>query len=290
MTGKVLGVIGGSGVYDLPGLQKEEWLEVNTPWGKPSDKILKASLNSNYFYFLPRHGKNHTLGPSDINYRANIYALKSLGVEEILSFSACGSFKEELEPGSFVLVDQYIDLTKTRDSSFFGKGCVAHIPFSKPSCKRVNENLKTLFSDLNIKFQEEGTYLTIEGPQFSSYAESVMYKSVWHCDVIGMTNMPEAKLAREAEICYQTIAMVTDYDCWNSTIEEVTVEEIQKIFKTNLSRIKLILEKYISDQIAPEEECKEGCNSALRNSIVTPRENWDKEIILKMEFLLGKYL
>ena len=290
MTRKVLGVIGGSGVYSLPGLQKEEWVEVNTPWGEPSDKILEASINDNFFYFLPRHGKNHTLGPSDINYRANIYALKSLGVEEILSFSACGSFKKEIEPGSFVLVDQYVDLTKTRKASFFGKGCVAHIPFSNPSCNRIREYLQTVFKSLKIKFKEEGTYLTIEGPQFSTYAESLLYKDVWGCDVIGMTNMPEAKLAREAEMCYQTIAMVTDYDCWDITLKEVTIEEVQKIFKSNLSNIKSVLEKYISDSTILDDECREGCNSSLKNSIVTPRENWDDERVSKIEFLLGKYL
>ena len=290
MKKRILGVIGGSGIYDLPYLKEQSWVEVETPWGKPSDKILQANYKDQKILFLPRHGRNHTLGPSAVNYRANIYALKSLGTTEILSFSACGSFKEEYKPGSFILIDQYIDNTRIRDRSFFDEKLIAHIPFSQPSCKRLEKSLVSSFKNIDIEVKRGGTYLAIEGPQFSTYAESNLFKNIWGCDVIGMTNMPEAKLAREAEICYQTIAMVTDYDCWNKNAKEVSVEDIKKIFQSNSTTMQKVLTEYIEKPGENEAECSQGCTKALENAFVTPKEFWTDKDLSKLNILLSKYI
>ena len=214
-TPPVIGIIGGSGLYDIDGLSDTAWTSVKTPFGPPSDDLLTGAYQGQNVVFLPRHGRGHKLSPSDLNYRANIYALKSLGVTEVLSLSACGSFKEELAPGTFVLVDQFIDRTFARKKSFFGEGFVAHVSVAHPTCGRLGSDLETALAGQEIPYQQGGVYLTMEGPQFSTLAESNLYRS-WGCDVIGMTNMPEAKLAREAEMCFITFAMVTDYDCWHS--------------------------------------------------------------------------
>jgi 5'-methylthioadenosine phosphorylase len=210
-----VGIIGGSGLYDLKSLQNTKWIDVSTPWGDPSDQILSGEINNLQIYFLPRHGRGHYHSPSTVPYKQNIYALKKLGVTNILSVSACGSLREDLAPGDFVLVDQFIDRTYLREKSFFGKGCVAHVSLAHPTCNNFSKVIFEIGKKLEIKIQLGGTYMTMEGPQFSTLAESKLYKDNWKCDVIGMTNMPEAKLAKEAEICYTSLSMVTDFDCWH---------------------------------------------------------------------------
>ncbi|MBU2089118.1 MAG: S-methyl-5'-thioadenosine phosphorylase, partial [Alphaproteobacteria bacterium] len=223
----VIGIIGGSGVYDLEGLTDKEWRRVDTPWGPPSDDLLFARLDGAPVVFLPRHGRGHPHSPTTINYRANIDALKRSGVTEIISLSAVGSLREDLPPGRFVLVDQYIDRTFAREKSFFGEGCVAHVSVAHPTCGRLGGHLLQAAQAAGVDMVEGGTYLAMEGPQFSTLAESRLYRG-WGCDVIGMTNMPEAKLAREAELCYASIAMVTDFDCWHPDHDHVTVEQVVK--------------------------------------------------------------
>ena len=286
-----IGIIGGSGIYDLPDIKTKRWIRVSTPWGNPSDEILEAEYEGKDFYFLPRHGRKHLFSPSDINYQANIYALKELGVNEILSFSACGSLDKNMKPGDFVLIDQYIDNTKHRASSFFGKGLVAHVPFGNPNCNRILNLLRQVFEKLEIHAHFGGTYLAMEGPQFSSRSESFLYKDIWNCQVIGMTNMPEAKLAREAEICYQTVAMVTDFDCWNDSAPHVTLDEIKKIFDANLSKMQEVIKEYFRQGSNPNvfQSCQEGCNDMLKESIVTHREHWDKKMFNKLRLILDKY-
>ncbi|MBI2320244.1 MAG: S-methyl-5'-thioadenosine phosphorylase, partial [Betaproteobacteria bacterium] len=224
----VLGVIGGSGLYDIDGLRAKRWVKVASPFGEPSDEILCGEFASQPMAFLPRHGRGHRLPPSDINFRANIDALKRLGVTEVISVSAVGSLREHLHPGMFVIVDQFIDKTFARDKSFFGTGLVAHVSMAHPVCERLAGHLEEAIRESGIEMARGGTYLVMEGPQFSSLAESELYRT-WNCDVIGMTNMPEAKLAREAEMCYATVAMVTDYDCWHPHHDDVSVDAIVKV-------------------------------------------------------------
>jgi 5'-methylthioadenosine phosphorylase len=240
MTQSVLGIIGGSGLYDLPGLSKAQWRKVETPWGVPSDEILFAELDGLPLRFLPRHGRGHALSPSGINYRANIDAMKRAGVTDLVSVSACGSLKEEHPPGHFVLVDQFIDRTFAREKSFFGNGLVAHVSLADPVSPLLVGLIETAAKTEAITHTRGGTYLVMEGPQFSTRAESHMYRS-WGCSVIGMTNMPEAKLAREAEICYATVAMVTDFDCWRSETADVDVAEIIRVLMDNSARASQIV-------------------------------------------------
>ena len=233
----LVGIIGGSGVYDIPGLTDVSWKTVDTPWGQPSDQLMFGTLNGQKLVFLPRHGRGHVRTPSDINYRANIDVLKRVGVTDIISVSAVGSLKAELPPGTFVVVDQFIDRTFARTKSFFGHGLVAHVSMAHPVCGRLGDHLADAANAARIKVVRGGTYLVMEGPQFSTKAESALYRS-WGCDVIGMTNMPEAKLAREAEMCYATVAMVTDYDCWHPDHDHVTVEQIVKVLLANADKAK----------------------------------------------------
>ena len=291
MNKRRVGVIGGSGIYNLPNLECKKWVKVDTPFGDPSDEILEATFEGETFFFLPRHGRNHAYSPSDINYQANIYALKELGVSEILSFSACGSLEKNMKPGDFILVDQYIDNTKHRTSSFFGKGLVAHVPFGNPNCSRLHKSLGKVCDSLGIAAHSQGTYLAMEGPQFSTRSESILYKDSWNCQVIGMTNMPEAKLAREAEICYQTVAMVTDYDCWNDEATHVTLAEIKKIFDANLTKMQDVLREYFRqvDNKTFDQACGDGCNDALNGSIITQKQYWDHDMSKKLELIIRKY-
>ena len=231
----ILGIIGGSGLYDLPGLKSPQWRRVDSPWGAPSDDILFAELDGLPLRFLPRHGRGHRLSPTHIDYRANIDALKRAGVTDLVSLSACGSFKEELPPGTFVLVDQFIDRTYKRESSFFGRGCVAHVSMAHPVSPRLRIHLAAAAEAEGIHVVRGGTYVCMEGPQFSTLAESLTYKQLGYA-VIGMTNMPEAKLAREAELCYATVAMVTDFDCWHPDHEAVTVQDIIKVLAANTEK------------------------------------------------------
>mgnify|MGYP001462708541 CR=1 FL=1 len=254
MTASILGIVGGSGLYDLPGLAQARWQTVSSPWGQPSDQILFAEMNGLPVRFLPRHGRGHKLSPSEIDYRANIDCMKRLGVTDIVSLSAVGSLKAELLPGTFVVVDQFIDRTFARTKSFFGTGLVAHVSVAEPVCSRLGDHIQAAAQAAGIKTVRGGTYLVMEGPQFSSRAESNLYRS-WGCDVIGMTNMPEAKLAREAEICYATVAMVTDYDCWHDDHTHVDVAAVIKVMQGNTAmaqRLVLRLALPISQAPSPE--------------------------------------
>src|SRR5512138_1962514 len=240
MTKAVLGILGGSGLYDLPGLENRRQEPMKTPWGEPSSDLYYGEIAGLPIVFLPRHGKGHTLPPSAINYRANIDALKRAGVTDLISVSACGSFREHLPPGKFVLVDQFIDRTFAREKSFFGAGCVAHVAMGDPVSPRLVDRLEAAAKAVDVEYQRGGTYLAMEGPQFSTRAESFLYRQ-WGCDVIGMTNMPEAKLAREAEICYATVAMVTDYDCWHPGHDDVTVDMILSVLDANAERARALV-------------------------------------------------
>ena len=285
----LLAFIGGSGLYQIEDLKNQKWINVKTPWGSPSDKILSGTVNNNKVLFLPRHGRSHIYNPSEINYRANIYALKKLGATDIISLSACGSLKENLPPGTFVLVDQFIDKTITRKKTFFEGGIVAHVSMANPTSKLIRSACVEVLKKLKIKHQNKGTYIAMEGPQFSTKAESESYRKQ-KIDVIGMTNMTEAKLAREAEIRYATVAMVTDYDCWHSQHDDVDVEQIIKTLNKNSNNAKSlvkniinILPKYISKEKDPTE-------NILDKSIITQKKDWNKKTKKRLEIILKRYL
>ena len=283
-----LGVIGGSGLYNLNGLKNTKWIKVDTPWGNPSDQILTGELNGLKINFLPRHGRGHIHSPSTIPYKQNIFALKKLGVSDILSVSACGSLREDLVPGDFVLVDQFIDRTYLREKSFFGKGCVAHVSLANPTCNRLSKIIFDIGKKLNIKIHFGGTYLTMEGPQFSTLAESKLYKENWKCDVIGMTNMPEAKLAREAEICYTSLSMVTDFDCWHPDHESVEVSDIIHTLTNNSSKAQNLIENLPTELIMNRDKCNLGCNNSLDNALISSPEKRDKKVINDLELILKR--
>jgi 5'-methylthioadenosine phosphorylase len=282
----VIGVIGGSGLYEIEGLQNIEYKDVDTPWGKPSDSYVVGTLNNTKMVFLPRHGRGHKIMPSDINYRANIYGMKALGVDSIISVSAVGSMKEEIAPGDVVLPDQFIDFTKKRESSFFGEGVAAHVSMADPVCSCLLQTLFEVLNDMSAKVHKGGTYICIEGPQFSSRAESHLFRS-WGVDVIGMTNMPEAKLAREAEICYATLALSTDYDCWHKDQDNVTVEDVIKILLQNTELAKKVIKASVA-QISTEKSC--DCADSLENAIITSRDFIGQDLKTKYSLLIGKYI
>ena len=289
MTRAVLGIIGGSGIYDLPGLENVCDEAVESPWGEPSAPLRRGTLGGLPIVFLPRHGKGHVLSPSDINYRANIDALKRAGVTDLVALSACGSFKEELPPGTFVLVDQFLDRTYKRDSSFFGKGCVAHVSMANPVSPRLREHLAAAAKAEGIDAVEGGTYICMEGPQFSSLAESLTYKAAGY-SVIGMTNMPEAKLAREAEICYASVAMVTDYDCWHPHHEAVTVQDIIRVLNSNADRAKAVVARLARDFPREHEPCPIGSDRALESALITAPEARDPALVRKLDAVAGRVL
>src|SRR3979411_2627130 len=268
MTKAVLGIIGGSGVYDLPGLENVREERIASPWGEPSGALRIGEMSGLPVVFLPRHDKGHRLSPSDINYRANIDILKRAGVTSLVSLSACGSFKEELPPGSFLLVDQFVDRTHKRESSFFGKGLVAHVSMAHPVSPRLRIHLASAAMAENIKVVRDGTYVCIEGPQFSTLAESLTYKQLGY-SVIGMTNMPEAKLAREAELCYATVAMVTDFDCWHPDHDHVTVESVVKVMFENPDKARTLVRALVPSIGANRTLCTSGCDRALDNAVIT---------------------
>jgi len=283
-----LAIIGGSGLYSIEGIKNEKWLSVSTPWGEPSDEILEVEIENKIVYFLPRHSRGHKINPSNINFRANIDALKQLGVTDILSISAVGSLKEELEPGKFVLVDQFIDRTFARVKTFFDSEIVAHVSMAKPTSPGLMKACDTALKKLDLKYKTGGTYLVMEGPQFSSLAESNLYRS-WGCDVIGMTNMPEAKLAREAEIRYTTVAMVTDYDCWHEDHDDVSVEQVIKTLVGNAEKAKkMIVEvvKNFEEFIDP----KDPANNCLDTALITDRSHWTDETKKKLKNIAGRVL
>jgi len=283
-----VGIIGGSGLYDLKSLQNTKWIDVSTPWGDPSDQILSGEINNLQIYFLPRHGRGHYHSPSTVPYKQNIYALKKLGVTNILSVSACGSLKEDLAPGDFVLVDQFIDRTYLREKSFFGKGCVAHVSLAHPTCNNFSKIIFEIGKKLEIKIQLGGTYMTMEGPQFSTLAESKLYKDNWKCDVIGMTNMPEAKLAKEAEICYTSLSMVTDFDCWHPDHDSVEVSDIIETLTNNSSKAQRIIEALPEFLKSNRDLCSLGCNNALDNAIITAPEKRDPKVLKTLDVLLQR--
>ena len=283
-----VGIIGGSGLYDLKSLQNTKWIDVSTPWGDPSDQILSGEINNLQIYFLPRHGRGHYHSPSTVPYKQNIYALKKLGVTNILSVSACGSLKEDLAPGDFVLVDQFIDRTYLREKSFFGKGCVAHVSLAHPTCNNFSKVIFEIGKKLEIKIQLGGTYMTMEGPQFSTLAESKLYKDNWKCDVIGMTNMPEAKLAKEAEICYTSLSMVTDFDCWHPDHDSVEVSDIIETLTNNSSKAQRIIETLPEFLKSNKDHCSLGCNNALDNAIITVPEKRDPKVLKTLDVLLQR--
>jgi len=285
----VIGVIGGSGVYDLDGLQDIHWKAVKSPFGEPSDELLHGRLGDVQLIFLPRHGRGHKISPSEINYRANIDALKRAGVTEIISVSACGSFEEKLAPGTFVIVDQFIDRTFAREKSFFTSGLVAHVSMADPVCNRLGDVLESAANEQGIPVVRGGTYLAMEGPQFSSRAESELYRS-WGCQVIGMTNMPEAKLAREAEICYATVAMVTDYDCWHPDHENVDVAAVIKVLMGNSEKARSLITAVAPKLAKRQSSCESGCHQALDNSLITAPEARDPEILKKLDAVAGRLL
>ncbi len=289
MTNTVLGIMGGSGFYDLPGMANAEWRHIESPWGKPSDDILFAEIDGLPVRFLPRHGRGHKVPPSAINFRANIDVMKRAGVTDLLSISACGSLKEELPPGHFVIVDQFIDRTFEREKSFFGAGCVAHVSVADPISPLLADALEVAAKAERVSVSRGGTYLVMEGPQFSTRAESELYRS-WGCAVIGMTNMPEAKLAREAEICYATLAMVTDYDCWHAEHDDVDVASVIVIMRDNTAKAQQLVANLARNFPKEHPICPIGSDKALDVAIITPPEARDPALLAKLDAIAGRVL
>lgn len=285
----MLAVIGGSGVYNIDGLTKTRWVKIDSPFGAPSDELLMGELDGQSLIFLPRHGRGHRIPPSEINFRANIDALKRAGTTQIISVSAVGSLKENLPPGTFVIVDQFIDRTFARTKSFFGSGLVAHVSMAHPVCARLGDAVEKAAKQAAIPHVRGGTYLVMEGPQFSSLAESELYRT-WNCDVIGMTNMPEAKLAREAEICYATVAMVTDYDCWHPDHDHVTVEMIIKTLLANADQARALVKITAPQVAAPAGTCPHGCQTALEYALITAPEARDPAMVKRLDAVAGRVL
>jgi 5'-methylthioadenosine phosphorylase len=289
MANAVLGIIGGSGIYDLPGLENVRDEMLASPWGEPSAPLRRGTLAGLPIVFLPRHGKGHILSPSDINYRANIDVLKRAGVTDLVALSACGSFKEVLPPGTFVLVDQFVDRTHKRESSFFGKGCVAHVSMAHPVSPLLRVRLAAAARAEGIATADGGTYVCMEGPQFSSLAESLTYKAQGF-SVIGMTNMPEAKLAREAEICYASVAMVTDFDCWHPGHDAVSVQDIIRVLNSNADKAKNLVARLARDFPRQHEPCPIGSDRALDTALITAPEARDPVLLKKLDAVAGRVL
>jgi 5'-methylthioadenosine phosphorylase len=289
MTRPVIGIVGGSGLYEIDGLTEVAWRRVDSPFGDPSDEFCFGSLDGQPVVFLPRHGRGHPLPPSAINFRANIDALKRCGVTEIVSLSAVGSLREDLAPGDFVITDQFIDRTFAREKSFFGRGCVAHVSMAHPVCGRVGDAVAQGAAAAGIAVKRGGTYIVMEGPQFSTAAESELYRS-WRCDVIGMTNMPEAKLAREAEICYATVAMVTDYDCWHPGHDAVTVEMIVKVLLANAQKARALVKSVVPLLAHRPRPCPQGCHHALDHALITAPAARDAAAVARLDAVAGRVL
>jgi 5'-methylthioadenosine phosphorylase len=285
----VIGIIGGSGLYQMEGLRDARWREVTTPFGPPSDAILTGELDGVPVAFLPRHGRGHRVPPSDINYRANLAALKILGATDVLSLSAVGSFREDLPPGTFVIVDQFVDRTFARIKSFFGPGLVAHVSMARPVCGRLGAVVADAAAGLGFPAVRGGTYLVMEGPQFSTLAESNLYRQ-WGMSVIGMTNMPEAKLAREAELCYATVAMVTDFDCWHPDHDHVTLAQVIQVLTDNAERARALVRAVVPRLGARAAACPAGCDRALDTAIVTAPEARDPALVDRLKPIAGRVL
>ena len=287
MTNNKLAIIGGSGLYDVEEFKEREFLKINTPWGKPSDDILKTKYNNKEIYFLPRHGRGHTISPTKINFRANIDALKQLGVTDIVSVSAVGSLQEDLSPGKFVIIDQFIDRTFARNKTFFDDEIVAHVSMAHPTSNGLMNSCEEAIKQENIEYQRGGTYVVMEGPQFSTLAESRLYRS-WNADVIGMTNMPEAKLAREAEIRYASVSMVTDFDCWHPDHENVDVQKVVKVLLSNAEKAKGMI-KNIINNFESHIDTKDPTNNCLDVAIITSPERRTQKTIDKLKNVAGRF-
>jgi 5'-methylthioadenosine phosphorylase len=281
------GIIGGSGLYQIDGIKVIDELDIDTPYGKPSSALTLATINGHEVVFLPRHGKSHSIPPHKINYRANIYAMKLAGVSQIISISAVGSLRENIEPGHFVLVDQFVDRTRERSSTFFDGPVVAHISMADPSCNTLRSRLQQSCEKEGITTHGKGTYLVMQGPQFSTRAESELYRS-WGMDVIGMTNMPEAKLAREAEICYATVAMCTDFDCWHEDEDDVSVTSIIEVMNNNVTKVKGMLNTFFTEKDIQQADC--ACQSALEHGIFADLKAQDDESLRPIYALVSRFL
>jgi len=288
-TGSVLGIIGGTGLYDLDGLTDQKWVRVDSPFGAPSDELMFGRLGEQQVVFLPRHGRGHRIPPHEINFLANIDALKRAGVTQVISVSAVGSLRAELAPGTFVLVDQFIDRTLRRPKTFFGTGLVAHVSMAHPTCGRLMSQLAAVGSELGVPLVKGGTYVVMEGPQFSSLAESRMHIGL-AADVIGMTNMPEAKLAREAELCYATVAMVTDFDCWHPEHDHVNVSDVIKVMHANSDKARKLISAVIPRAGAHTGTCPNGCDRALEYAMLTAPAARDPEMVKKLSAVAGRVL
>jgi 5'-methylthioadenosine phosphorylase len=289
VTEPVIGIVGGSGLYHIEGLAEQEWRAIDSPWGRPSDELLCGRLDGVPVVFLPRHGRGHRLSPTHLNYRANIDILKRAGVTDVLSLSAVGSLQEAFPPGHFVIVDQFIDRSFAREKSFFGDGVVAHVSMADPVCTRLGDALEEAARGLGLPVTRGGTYLVMEGPQFSTRAESELYRS-WGCAVIGMTNMPEAKLAREAELCYATVAMVTDYDCWHTDHDAVTVEVVHRVLSDNADRARALVRAVVPKLAERRALCTSGCDRALDHAVITAPEMRDQDLLRRLGAVAGRVL
>jgi 5'-methylthioadenosine phosphorylase len=289
VTAPVIGIIGGSGLYEIDGLADVAWRRIESSFGLTSDEFCFGTLGGQKVVFAPRHGRGHVLPPSEINFRANIDALKRCGVTDIVSLSAVGSLREDLAPGDFVVVDQFVDRTFARPKSFFGAGCVAHVSMAHPVCSRIGDALAAAAAPAGLALNRGGAYLVMEGPQFSTLAESRLYRS-WGCDVIGMTNMPEAKLAREAEICYATVAMVTDYDCWHPGHDAVTVDMIVGVLLANAKKAKELVRQVVPLLSAHIGPCRQGCQQALDSALITAPERRDPVLLARLDAVAGRVL
>ena len=285
----MIGVIGGSGVYQMDGLEGASWVKVKTPWGKPSDEVLVGRLSGMPMAFLPRHGRGHVETPSSVNYRANLDALKRLGCTDVVAVSAVGSLREDYRPGDFVIVDQYIDRTFARPKSFFGSGCVAHVGFAHPTCPRLSAACATAARAAGVTLHASATYVAMEGPQFSTLAESRLYRS-WGADIIGMTGMPEAKLAREAELCYASVAMVTDYDCWHPDHDAVDVAQVIRTLTANAGNARALVAR-LPGLLGPDRApCPHGCDRALDMALMTAPDKRDPDLLAKLDAVAGRML
>jgi 5'-methylthioadenosine phosphorylase len=289
MASPVIGIIGGSGLYQIDGLADAEWRRVESPFGRTSDKFCFGTIDGQPVVFVPRHGRGHEMPPSAIDSRANIDALKRVGVTDILSLSAVGSLREDFVPGDFVVIDQFIDRTFAREKSFFGPGVVAHVSMAHPVCGRIGDAVAAAAARAGIDVKRGGTYLVMEGPQFSTLAESELYRS-WRCDVIGMTNMPEAKLAREAEICYATVAMVTDYDCWHPGHDDVTVDMILSVLNANAAHARALVREVVPLLARHAGPCRQGCQHALEHALITAPERRDPALLARLDAVAGRVL
>lgn len=289
MAKNILGIIGGSGLYDLPGLTDTGWVTVDTPWGAPSDQLFRGRLGSAELVFLPRHGRGHRIPPGEVNYRANIAALKMQGVTDVLSLSAVGGLRADLPPGTFVVVDQFIDRTFAREKSFFGTGLVAHVSMAHPVCPRLGDHVGATLQARGVPHVRGGTYLAMEGPQFSTLAESQLYRS-WNCSVIGMTNMPEAKLAREAELCYASVSMVTDFDCWHPGHDAVTVDAIIQVLLANAASAQGLVSQVAAAVVADAAAPGCGCRSALQHALITAPAHRDPAMVNRLRPIAGRVL